>query len=104
MTTTLTAIAAMDEQQLEQVANACRDRRETLNRIAAAATLAEVQVGAKVRIRPDSNIRPLYLHGLVATVRTVNAYEVMIDFDDTTAAGRFARGCRCKPYMVEVIA
>ena len=86
------------DDDFDQIQGAIRSRREYL----AVQKGAMLKKGDKVRFA--DHIRPKYLAGLVATVKSVNKTTASVDIDDKLAAGRYGPGgCRCPFDLLEIV-
>jgi hypothetical protein len=80
MIDTAAIIRGTHDSQLEQVENACRERRRLLREIETATTMATVEVGSRVRIK---SIRPKYLIGATAKVTGKRRTKLEVKFEET---------------------
>jgi len=86
------------DDDFDQIQGAIRSRRDYL----ALQKGARLKKGDKVRFA--DHIRPKYLAGLVATVKSVNKTTASVDIDDKSAAGRYGPGgCRCPFDLLEIV-
>lgn len=100
----------LDERGLLTIANHVREVRKDMRRQKGAEVAAQIDSGAKVRIKHDASLRPTYILGVEATVVTINRTTATIKLGEvqTPMSGgrnRFFTGqmIRCPLDAIELV-